>query len=185
MNKPNLVNRSLFHANCFVFWLPVIVVLECLLICEAAIAESSAKIEIILGATTLKEPLVECVLPPKESGDTMVFSTNGILIKQIADKPGVKTGVAGFKVLANIAGDFLFQLDFDCLKLAKPTKGWGQGLVIRVLTDDKRAPIMACGCVSTPSIEQAYWTQFTLSPGQKDDCNHRLSGRHRRDFSRG
>ncbi len=136
---------------------------------DDARADSSAKIDIVLGAATLKEPLVECVLPPKESGDTMVFSTNGLLIKQLADKPGIKTGVAGFKVLANIAGDFSFQLDFDCLTLSKPTKGWGQGLVIRILTDDKNAPIIAFGCIATPTMPQAYWMQFTLGEGKKPE----------------
>ncbi len=159
-----------FGFNCnYAFMLVALAGLSVILPFSNAFADSSAKIDIVLGAATLKEPLVECVLPPKESGDTMVFSTDGILIKQIADKPGVKTGVAGFKVLANIAGDFSFQLDFDCLKLSKPTKGWGQGLVIRILTDDKNAHIMAFGCIATPTMPQAFWMQFTPGAGQKPE----------------
>jgi len=126
-----------------------LVVLLGVMFCQPVFGEGPVKMDIALGTSALKDPLIEVVLPPKESRDTLSFQNEGMLIQQFPDQPGVKTGVAGLKLLSNVEGDFSFQIDFDLIQLAKPKKGWGQGLVIRILTDDQNSPIMAFGCVAT------------------------------------
>jgi hypothetical protein len=137
--------------------------------CQPVFGEGPVKLDITLGASALKDPLIELVLPPKGSMDTLTYGPEGILIKQVADQLGVKTGVAGLKLLSNVEGDFSFQLDFEVIKLARPKKGWGQGLVIRILTDDKNAPIMALGCVATLQKDRMYWVNLQRGPGKPPD----------------
>jgi len=139
------------------------------LLCQPVFGEGPVKVDIALGTSALKDPLIEVVLPPKGSMDTLSFRPDGILIQQVADQPGVKTGVTGIKLLSNVEGDFSFQLDFDAIKLARPRKGWGQGLVIRILTDDKNAPIMAFGCVATLQSDRMYWINLQRGAGKPPD----------------
>ncbi len=144
----------------------ILMVFGCVL-CLPALGEGEVKLDIRLDSSALKDPLIEVVLPPKESMDTLRPTSDGILIQQVADQPGVKTGVAGIKLLSNVEGDFSFQLDFDVLKLARPTKGWGQGLVIRILTDDKESPVIAFGCMATMKQDRMYWINFLRGDGEK------------------
>ncbi len=76
-------------------------------------------IDIQLGSGALKDPLLDLVFPPRTSRDTLQLRTNGILIRQVGDVAGKKTGVSGLKFHANAAGDFTFSIDFDCKKLER------------------------------------------------------------------
>ena len=67
--------------------------------------------------------------------------------EMVADVKNKKTGVTGLKLLTSVQGDFTLELDFECKKLDRPSSGWGQGLVIRLLTDDPDTPVIAIGCV--------------------------------------
>jgi hypothetical protein len=144
----------------------ILMVFGCVL-CLPALGEGEVKLDIRLDSSALKDPLIEVVLPPKGSKDTLRFSSDGMLIQQVADVPGITTGVAGLKLLSNVEGDFSVQLDFSVLKLARPSAGWGQGLVIRILTDDKESPVIAFGCMATMKQDRMYWVNFQRGKGEK------------------
>ncbi len=126
---------------------------------------ASESIDIKLDTGALKDPLLDVVLPPRTSPDTVKFLPNGILIRQVADVQGKKTGVAGMKLHSNATGDFTFSLDFECKKLEKAKSGWGQGLMIRVMTDDPATPVMAFGCVANQQFDRGYVIQINHPQG--------------------
>lgn len=117
-------------------------------------------VDIRLGSSALKDPLIEYVMPPKGSPDQVQFLADGILIKQVADVKNKKTGVTGLKLLTSAQGDFTLELDFECKKLDRPSSGWGQGLVIRLLTDDPDTPVIAIGCVANKQFARCCWIQM-------------------------
>ena len=141
---------------------------------------ASESIDIKLDTSALKDPLVDIVLPPRTSPDTVQFLPNGILVRQVADVQGKKTGVAGLKLHSNATGDFTFSLDFECKKLEKAKSGWGQGLMIRVLTDDPATPVMAFGCVANKQFDRGYVIQINHPEGTPQE---RFAGRL--DFEKG
>jgi hypothetical protein len=134
---------------------------------------AAEKVDIKLGVGALKDPLLDVVLPPRTSKDTVQFLPNGLAIRQGADVQGKKTGVAGFKLHSNAAGDFKFMLDFECKKLEKAKAGWGQGLMIRVMTDDPATPVMAFGCVANQQFDRGWVIQINHT---KDVPQERFAG---------
>jgi hypothetical protein len=128
-----------------------------------------ADIEIRLDNQALKDPLLEFVLPPKGSDDRSEFTPQGFHVVQVGDRPDVATGVSGFKFLANATGDFTFQLEVDIERLLQPSSGWGQGLMIRTLTDDPDQEVMAFGIVATPKLKQAFYSNFSRGEGKNPE----------------
>ncbi|GAB5403945.1 MAG: hypothetical protein Aurels2KO_21760 [Aureliella sp.] len=128
------------------------------------LTEASAEgIDISLGASSVRDPLLLYRFPEKPSRDSMRFSSGGLLIDQPADSNAREPDVVGFKVASSIRGDFEFSLDVECLKLTQPESGWGHGLVTKLVfaADDK--PLVSMGCISTPRFEKAY--RVTIESG--------------------
>jgi hypothetical protein len=147
---------------------------------QSTLCPAAEQVDIKLGAGALKDPLLDVVLPPRTSKDTVQFLPNGLSIRQGADVQGKKTGVAGFKLHSNATGDFKFMLDFECKKLEKAKAGWGQGLMIRVMTDDPATPVMAFGCVANQQFDRGWVIQINHA---KDVPQERFAGPF--DFEKG
>jgi hypothetical protein len=88
-------------------------------------------------ATAQRDPIIEICSPPPSSIDTVVATSDGILIDQQTDLANHPTGVAGFKMLLSSSGDFKAKLDFTILLLDSPSEGWGQGLVFALCFNDQ------------------------------------------------
>lgn len=123
-------------------------------------------IDIALGQSSLKDPLIEYVMPPNGSPDRVRFLANGILVCQVPEVKGKPTGGTGIKLHANFRDDFKFRVEFECRKLQKPSSGWGQGMMIRLLTDNPSSPVMAFGCIATKSLDRCYYIQFPHKGGK-------------------
>ncbi len=133
-----------------------------------ALAQSSEQIaDIALDASVQDDPRFEFLLPPVGSKDKLEFGSQGILIQQTADA-GKNAQHLGFELQANSKDHFLFQIDFECPQLAAPKTGWGQGLLIRFVTDDPQTPVLAVGYVATRKYKSAlcYTADHTDSPKQ-------------------
>lgn len=155
------MNNNCSSSYCFGWMRFVVALLVCMVLRSPCLAQE--RIDIKLGAGALKDPLLDVVLPPRTSPDTVQFLHNGISIRQVGDVEGKKTGVAGFKLHSNATGDFKFSLDFECKKLEKAKTGWGQGLMIRVMTDDPATPVMAFGCVANKQFDRGWVIQINHS----------------------
>ena len=129
-----------------------------LLFSQPVIAVES--VEIPLGAGALKDPLVECWFPPKGCPDKVQFLRSGVSVRQYADKKGSPKGGAGIMLVASAKGDFKYQLDFQIKQLKPPVSGWGQGIMLRFMTDDPKMPLMVFGIIATKDIERGYRIEF-------------------------
>lgn len=142
-----------------------------ILICHAltSIGGAADTVEISLGANALKDPLVEYAMPPRGSPDRVEFLPAGILVRQMAEVKGRPSGGTGVKLLVNAKGDFRCEVEFECHQLDKPSAGWGQGMLIRVLTDDPQSPVMAFGCIANKRFPRCYWVQLTHGESKPAD----------------
>lgn len=129
-------------------------------------AADSDEIQITLGRNVLTEPLMEYRPPASKSKDKVNFQANGMLIQQYPDVKGLPSQGAGIMLLANCEGDFRCSLEFDCHKLEPPKSGWGQGLLIRILTEDPSMPIMSFGCIANKNHDKCCWIELRSSEGK-------------------
>ena len=121
----------------------------------AADAQQSELVsDIVLDASTREDPRFKFLLPPVGSHDELEFGAQGIVVKQTTDA-GKKTQHLGFELQMTSKDHFLFMLDFECPKMVAPRQGWGQGLLIRLVTEDPQAPIMAIGYVANRKYKSA------------------------------
>lgn len=96
--------------------------------------------------------------PHDSSSDQLEFGANGIRIKQSTES-GEKAQSVGFILKATSQDHFLFELEFECPKLTPPKGGSVQGLLIRVVTEDPNAPVMAIAYVASKQFKSALgWT---------------------------
>lgn len=129
---------------------------------QAAAQETPAttpqeEIVINLGGSGANDALIAVVAPPVGSPDTLNAEGGGIRIQQVEQTEKVATGVAGFKMNCNTHGDFRFELDVDINKLEQPKKGWANGVMIRVITDDPEQGVIAFGRVAHIQLTSAWW----------------------------
>ncbi len=110
--------------------------------------------DIPLDAATREDPRFKFLLPPAGSNDKLEFGAQGILVKQTSDA-GRKAQHLGFELQVTSKDHFLFMLDFECPKLAAPKQGWGQGLLIRLVTEDPLTPVIAIGYVANRRYKSA------------------------------
>jgi hypothetical protein len=119
-------------------------------------------------ANAKEEPRIKILLPPQGSKDTLEFISDGISIRQKADSNKKSIGT-GFELSANSKSDFSFLLVFECPKLDQPKTGWGQGVLIRFLSEDEKAPAMTVGYAATKKLKSALvWNaNHTFGPKQE------------------
>ena len=133
----------------------VLRILALLLTCGLPVSSQAAEIiDITLDASARDNPLLEFLLPADESADQLEFDADWIRIKQFAES-GKKAANLGFILQATSQDHFLFELDFECPKLSPPKAGWGQGMLIRIVTEDANAPAMAVGYVANKQFKGA------------------------------
>ena len=113
-----------------------------------------APTNIVLDTNSKENPNLDFLLPPAGSQDKLEFGSNGILVKQFSEG-GKKASNLGFKLKATSKSNFLFSIDFEVKKIAAPTIGWGQGLLIRFLTEDTQSPTLALGYVANRKMNGA------------------------------
>ncbi len=112
-------------------------------------------------ANAAREPLIELVLPPQGSPDHVSLTAEGLLIRQARDVPGRPVGVAGVNMLLPASGDFSATLDCKCLRLEEPSEGWGQGLLLQVVLDDKPQTILKLARFAYPGQGQLCHAEIT------------------------
>ena len=122
--------------------------------------------ELSLNAESLKDPLLEYIMPPANSVDRVNFQSNGIYVQQLADVPGKPANGNGLKFEANAKGDFQFELDLKCVKLERPTSGWGQGMMVRVMTDDPNMPVVGIGLIANTQHAKCCFAETKSADGK-------------------
>ena len=130
--------------------------------------EPISAIDIKLGPDSRNDSRLELIQPPQGSTDSMELSTAGILIKQ-SNTSSSQSKAVGFKLLAGSQTHFSFLLDFECLHLEQPKSGWGQGLLIRIVTEDPKAPVMAIGYVATKKMKNVFVSTMNHTNSQNQE----------------
>ncbi len=133
----------------------VLLLLWLLVTCGLPVSSQATEIiDITLDASARDNPLLEFLLPADNSTDQFEFGAQGIRVKQSSES-GSKAQNLGFVLKATSQDHFLFELDFECPKLSPPKAGWGQGILIRIVTEDASAPSMAVGYVANKQFKGA------------------------------
>lgn len=130
---------------------------------------ASERFEIPLDAQAQLDPLIQFTLPTTDSPDKAIFTRSGLRVIQRKDIAGKKSTVSGFKIPVNVDGDFEFSLDLKCVKMNHPEKGWGHGVMIRVILDDERQPVLVGGCITQENNGRALEARVLHEPGEKPD----------------
>ncbi len=142
--------------------------------------DEKIRFDMPLNGGALKDPLLEMVMPPRGSPDRVSFQPDGIYVRQVEEIAGQPSAGCGLKFINNAAGDFKFEIEFECKELQPPKSGWGQGMMIRILTDDPEASVMAVGCVANQQHPRCLWIQMPRGNGQQP-----MYGSQPTDFKKG
>ncbi|PHS15743.1 MAG: hypothetical protein COA78_04690 [Blastopirellula sp.] len=145
-------------------WIHHVAILGAFLLLASQALGEAEEFDVKLGPEAQRDPIIEYIMPPSGSPDKVRFTSAGILVTQSKDQKDKKTGVTGFKVLVNSAGDFKFDLDVECRKMVHPTSGWGHGIAIRIIVDDPEEPLLMVSCATSPQGGRVYRYSPVRSP---------------------